>query len=67
MACYRLEGIPKEYDPYLRYIEGEGAGAIMRAVRETLELPEEERLMLAVGPGAVCSLRTKRLKSNAAG
>lgn len=46
VACYRLEGIPKEYDPYLRYIEGEGAGAIMRAVRETLELPEEERLML---------------------
>ena len=46
VACYRLEGIPKEYDPYLRYIEGEGASAIMRAVRETLELPEEERLML---------------------
>ena len=46
VVCYRLEGIPQEYDPYLRYIEGEGADAIKRAVRAALSLPREERLLL---------------------
>ena len=31
VVCHRLEGIPEEYDPYLQYIEGEGAGAIVNA------------------------------------
>lgn len=46
VACYRLEGIPKEYDPYLRYIEGEGADAIRRAVRAVLALSHQERRSL---------------------
>lgn len=46
VVCHRLEGIPEEYDPYLQYIEGEGAGAIMRAVRKVLALTPEERLSL---------------------
>lgn len=46
VVCYRLEGIPREYDPYLRYIEGAGADAIASAVRQTLHLSREERLLL---------------------
>lgn len=46
VVCHRLEGIPEEYDPYLQYIEGEGAGAIVNAVRKALALTPEERLSL---------------------
>ena len=46
VVCHRLEGIPEEYDPYLQYIEGEGAGAIVNAVRKVLALTPEERLSL---------------------
>lgn len=46
VVCHRLEGIPEEYDPYLQYIEGEGAGAIAHAVRKALALTPEERLSL---------------------
>lgn len=46
VVCYRLEGIPQEYDPYLYFIEGDGPEAIMRAVRKALSLPPEERQAL---------------------
>lgn len=38
VLCYRLEGIPQEYDPFLYYIKREGAEGICEAVRETLSL-----------------------------
>lgn len=65
MVCHRLEGIPEEYDPYLQYIEGEGAGAIAHAVRKALALTPEERLSL--GQRAACLFLTiKRPETNAA-
>lgn len=43
VVCCKLEGIPDEYDPYLHYIRGEGAAAIMRAVDEVLAMPQAQR------------------------
>ena len=43
VVCYRLEGIPEEYDRYLCYIEGEGPLAIRHTVRALLSLTPQER------------------------
>ncbi|NLI22555.1 MAG: glycosyltransferase family 4 protein [Clostridiales bacterium] len=43
VLCCRLEGIPREYDAYLRYIEPEDAAGIRDAVRALLSLPAAER------------------------
>ena len=43
VLCCRLEGIPHDYDNYLRYIEQPGAEGIENAVRKLMQLSEEER------------------------
>ncbi len=42
LSC-KLEGIPREYDPYLTYIQPETAEGIRTAVQALLALPECER------------------------
>lgn len=41
VLCYKLEGIPDEYDPYLCYITEDGG--IQRAVEKVMALPRPER------------------------
>ncbi|HNX63096.1 MAG TPA: glycosyltransferase [Candidatus Limiplasma sp.] len=43
VLCCRLEGIPDEYDPYLRYIEPQTSAGIREAVRAVLALAPDER------------------------
>lgn len=43
VLCYKLEGIPDDYDPYLCYIKENGWQGIRSAVREALALSETER------------------------
>lgn len=43
VLCYHLEGIPADYDPYLLYIEHEGAEGIRKAVRDAMALPATQR------------------------
>lgn len=43
VLCYKLEGIPDEYDPYLCYIKEDGWQGIRAAVREALALSDAER------------------------
>lgn len=43
VLCYRLEGIPHDYDPYLRYIQQPGSEGICQAVRGVMALSPEER------------------------
>lgn len=43
VLCYRLEGIPHDYDPYLCYIEQPGSEGICQAVRKVMALSSEER------------------------
>jgi len=43
VICCKLEGIPDDYDPYLRYITGSGSEGILKAVDQLAELAEEER------------------------
>ncbi|MEA5014480.1 MAG: glycosyltransferase [Candidatus Limiplasma sp.] len=43
VLSYPLEGIPREYDPYLVYIRGEGAGGIREAVQGLLAMPRAQR------------------------
>ena len=42
VLCYRLDGIPEDYDAYLYYIEQAGAQGIAAAVRLLLKLPASE-------------------------
>ena len=42
VLCYKLEGIPDEYDAFLRYIP-EGEGGITAAIRNIFTLPSEAR------------------------
>lgn len=41
--CYPLEGIPREYDDYLYYIEEKGADGVKNAVQKLMELPAAQR------------------------
>lgn len=41
VLCYRLDGIPREYDDYLCYIASEGAEGIRTAVERTLQRSPE--------------------------
>jgi len=43
VLCYHLEGIPRDYDPYLVYIRKEGAQGIREAVEDLLALPKTRR------------------------
>ena len=43
VLCCKLEGIPDEYDPYLRYIQPQTAQGIRDAVRALLTQPDTER------------------------
>ncbi len=43
VLCCKLEGIPDEYDPYLRYIAPQTAEGIRGAVHALLALPDAER------------------------
>lgn len=43
VLCCRLEGIPRDYDEYLCYIEENGAKGIEAAVRKLMQMPMEER------------------------
>ncbi len=62
VLCYRLEGIPNDYDPYLYYIETDSNG-ICRAVREVLALSEEERQQLgAAGRAYVLSQKNPHVQ-----
>ncbi len=46
VLCYKLEGIPDDYDPYLVYIAENGAAGIQKAIRKLLALTEGERTAL---------------------
>lgn len=46
VLCRKLEGIPDEYDAYLRYIDGEGAEGIREAVRKLARMPRAELVKL---------------------
>lgn len=46
VLCCRLDGIPRDYDPYLCYMKGEGAESICQAVHELMALPPEQRTQL---------------------
>ncbi len=48
VLCYHLEGIPSDYDPYLHYIQTEGAQGIVEAVRQLLQMPDETRRQQAM-------------------
>ena len=41
MACFKVEGIPDEYDEYLMYFEEETAESIAKKVNEIAKLPKE--------------------------
>lgn len=43
VLCFRLEGIPKEYDGYLRYFSGDAPQAMAADIAALLALPEQER------------------------
>lgn len=43
VLCYRLDGIPAEYDEYLNYIPSQDAAGIQQAVRSLMQLSAEER------------------------
>ncbi|MEG1676059.1 MAG: glycosyltransferase [Clostridia bacterium] len=42
VLCYKLDGIPKDYDPYLFYIEGTGAQGIKGSIQRLLQMPAQE-------------------------
>lgn len=44
VICYRLEGIPSDYDPYLTYIRRAGAEGIREAVNELRSQSSEQRM-----------------------
>lgn len=43
VLCYKLDGIPDEYDHYLCYIQKNDAAGIEKAVRELMQLSDKER------------------------
>lgn len=43
VLCYRLEGIPRDYDPYLLYIQQPGCDGICQAIRRIMVLSSTER------------------------
>lgn len=43
VICYKLEGIPDEYDAYLTYIPEMGSRGIIRSVQKIMSLSPEER------------------------
>lgn len=43
VLCYKLDGIPDEYDHYLCYIQKKDAAGIENAVRELMKLSDKER------------------------
>ena len=43
VVCYRLDGIPAEYDEYLNYIPSQNVTGIQQAVRSLMQLSAEER------------------------
>lgn len=73
VLCYRLEGIPSDYDPYLFYIDELGESGIRFAVRKLMDLPEERRNEIALNgrdyvlnhknPSVQCSKLLKLLRS----
>lgn len=46
VLCYKLEGIPDDYNPYLQYIPQPGAEGICQAVEKLMGLSAKERLAL---------------------
>lgn len=46
VICYRLEGIPSDYDPYLQYIPTIGAEGIRQAVTALRSLPCSQRVRM---------------------
>lgn len=46
VLCYKLQGIPDDYDPYLQYILKPGADGIRDAVESLMNLSVDERLSL---------------------
>ena len=65
VLCYKLEGIPDDYDPYLRYIVGAGADGIRRAVLELSKLPQE-KLQALGADGRAYVLAAKNPKAQTA-
>lgn len=43
VICYKLEGIPNEYDPYLCYIKEQGSEGILQAVDQLAKISSEQR------------------------
>jgi glycosyltransferase involved in cell wall biosynthesis len=43
VICYKLDGIPADYDPYLQYIPAPGAAGIRQAVEALRSLPVQHR------------------------
>jgi glycosyltransferase involved in cell wall biosynthesis len=61
VLCYKLEGIPEDYDPYLSYIDEEGG--IQAAVREIFALsPEKRREMGEMARNYVLSEKNAKLQ-----
>ena len=64
VLCCKLEGIPDEYDPYLRYIAPQNAEGIRHALLELLAMPQTQRQ--AIGERA-CAFVLREKNSKAQG
>lgn len=62
VLCYKLEGIPDDYDPYLQYISQPGAQGICEAVIKLMSLSAKERQTLG-DAGRAYVLEQKNPKS----
>lgn len=46
LVAYRLDGIPKEYDPYIYYVRDNTIGALREAIETVLNTPLIERISM---------------------
>lgn len=43
VVAYKLDGIPDEYDRYIRYVPDNGPEALAHTIKEVCDMPEDER------------------------
>lgn len=43
VVCYKLDGMPEEYDEYFNYVQGDGTNALADEITRICELDEDER------------------------
>ena len=73
VICYKLEGIPADYDPYLQYIPAPGADGIRQAVEQLQKLTPRQRselgqaarqyVLASKNPAAQCKRLVEWLRS----